>query len=314
MKFIIFICFLLSGTITQAHELEILFYRAPSPIKWNTPGNLVRSMAKNLVAKVDGENYPHPISHVNIRLHCDSHQEIYRGMTSVKSNASYLRDFFVQGSSLDTMIINQRGRSYTKQEILYWLPRLRERGYARSLKIKLNSEQCHRAEQYLADYAKTGLQRIYGGLRSDPLRGEGAGCSAFAVSILRVLQILPDSVAHQWQRKIRIPLELLSSQYRSSAISFFDYLRGDDWSWANSGNPHILLKFWDPELMFRWAKDNPTWDVRHLAVPNTPFFAWDKKSFFKTVRYHSNNVKRLLTDEELLNRTNRKCRNFRPCF
>lgn len=315
MNFLIFVCIYLSCSISKAHELELLFYRAPSPIKWDTPGNLVRSMARNLTAKVGGENYPHPISHVNVKLHCDSHQTIYRGMTSVKSNAEYLKDFFIQRSSLDIMLINQKGRSYTKREIEHWLPRLRKWGFVRSLKIKLNDEQCLRAERYLEAYAQTGLQGIYGGLYSDPLLGEGAGCSAFAVSVLRILNLLSNDVASKWQRKIRVPLELLSSRYRNSAISFFDYLRGDDWNWSDPKDPHVLLKFWDPELMFRWAKNNPTWDVRHLATPNTPFFAWNKTVFLKTVRYHSNNLKRLLTDDELLDKNDGgNCQNFSPCF
>lgn len=274
----------------------------------------MRSMVRNQSMKVDGETYPHSISHVNIRLQCDSEPSIFWGMTSVKSNKSYLRDFIIEGSSLDTMLINQRGRSYTKTEILYWLPRLQNLGYVRSLKILLNGEQCQRAQRYLKLYAQSGLGSIYGGLRSDPLRGEGAGCSAFAVSLLRILNLLPVSVAEKWQRELLIPLELLSHWEKRSRISFLGFLRGRDRSWAKPGEPQIHLKFWDPELMYRWAKKTLTvWDARSEEVPKSPFFTWDRKTFTNTVRYHYNNRARLLSKEEVVNPSTGRCRNFRPC-
>ncbi|MGZ3818625.1 MAG: hypothetical protein ACXVCR_18260, partial [Bdellovibrio sp.] len=171
----ILILIFLSGLSVSAHELELIFYRTPSPLNWASPGKLIRSMMFNEEQKIDGEKYPHPISHVNIRLQCDSEPPIFQGMTSVKSSGSYLRDLIFKGSSLDIMLINQKGRSYTKREILYWLPRLQKLGYSRSLRIHLNEGQCHRAKRYLELYKQSGLVHIYGGLRSDPLRGEGAG-------------------------------------------------------------------------------------------------------------------------------------------
>lgn len=310
---IFFLCFY-TGNQSLAHELELFFYRAPSPLDWNSPGKLVRSMMRNQSAKLDGENYPHPISHVNIRLQCDSEPAIFRGMTSVKTNNSYLRDFLVEGSSLDMMLINQKGRSYTKNEILYWLPRLQKLGYVRSLKVLLNQEQCLRAQRYLQLYTETGLGKIYGGLRSDPLRAEGAGCSAFAVSVLRILNLLPSSVAKSWQRELAIPFELLSHWEKRASISFLEFLWGRDRSWAKPNEPQIHLKFWDPERMYLWAKKPLTvWDARSKKTPKDPFFTLNRDTFLNTVFYHYNNRERLLSREEIFNPSSGRCRNFRPC-
>lgn len=314
MKFSLLFLSLLFNSISYADELELIFYRAPSPLNWSSPGNLVRSMTQNLQAQVDGETYPHPISHVNLRLQCGSQPAIYRGMTSVKSNAAYLWDFVIQGSSLDTLLINQKGRSYSKEEILYWLPRLRSRGYVRSLRILLNPGQCARASAYLQLYKKTGLHNIYGGLRSDPQHGEGAGCSAFAVSVLQVLNLFPRTVAQEWQRELRIPLNLLSSQEQRARISFLGYLRGKDRPWAQPDEKHIHLKFWDPERMFRWAGNKgKIWDAREGRIPQTPLFPWDQKTLIQTVRYHFENRRRLLSREEISDTSSRYCRNFQPC-
>lgn len=314
MRGLFFFTLLLFAISSPAHQLELLVYRAPQPIDWSSPGNLVRSMMRNQTFKVDGKPYPHTISHVNLRLQCGSEPPLYRGMTSIKSNASYLWDFIIQGSSLDTLLINQKGRSYTQEEILKWLPRLKELGYVRTFKILLNPEQCHRAQKYLHLYQETGLGNIYGGLRSDPLKGQGAGCSAFVVSLLQVLNLAPDKMLRHWRRELAIPLELLSSQEKRARISFLGYLRGRDRGWATSREEKIQLLFWDPELMFKWIGGSmKTWDARSARTPHSPFFAFDRRTHLKTVSYHYHHRKRLLTKEEILNISSLKCRNFQVC-
>lgn len=296
-----------------ADHLDLLIYRAPEPLDWQSPGRLVRSMTKNLSAKVDGKDYPHPISHVNIRLQC-RHETIFRGMTSIKSNGAYLWDFLVKGVSLDTMLINQSGRSYSEKEILTWLKPLTEKGYVRQLRLLLNSNQCARLRRYVDLYQSTGLINIYGGLRSDPLLGQGAGCSAFAVSFLRILGLDSASLRKNWQRSLRIPLELLSVKHDRARISFLGYLRGKDRPWASSAEEHIVLKFWDPEKMYHWIKGPyREWDVRDYAVPTAPLLPWSREVFENTVQYHFANRRRLLTKEEVINTSPKTCRNFQKC-
>ncbi|AHZ84367.1 hypothetical protein Bb109J_c1675 [Bdellovibrio bacteriovorus] len=297
-----------------ADHLDLLIYRAPEPLNWQSPGRLVRSMTRNLNAKVDGKDYPHPISHVNIRLQCGRERPVYRGMTSIKSNGAYLWDFLVKGVSLDTMLINQTGRSYSEQEILSWLKPLIEKGYARQFRLILNSDQCARLRRYVDLYHTTGLINIYGGLRSDPLLGQGAGCSAFAVSFLRILGLDSENLRKAWQRKLRIPLELLSVKHERARISFLGYLRGQDRPWASTHEEHIVLNFWDPEKMFHWVGDPyREWDVRGHPAAAKPLLPWSREVFKNTVQYHFDNRRRLLTKEEVQNTSSKTCRNFQKC-
>ncbi|KHD87927.1 MAG: hypothetical protein OM95_11690 [Bdellovibrio sp. ArHS] len=328
--------FFLAVPTVAANELELLFYRAPSPLNWTSPGNLVRSTFKNLNAKVAGKTYPHGISHVNVRLQCADKPSVYRGMTSKKSNVSYLWDFLVEGKSLDTLLINVKGRFYTKEEILDWLPRLKARGYVRSFKILLNESQCARAERYLKMYESLELQNLYGGLRSLPLQGEGAGCSAFAVSFLQILDLFPPEIDEYWQRRLYIPLELLSNSERRARIGSIGFLRGKDRAWAKPSEKHIVVDFWDPERMFQWhaamvanqsqlpaymrvEKDSGSpyakliWDARGYPTPESYFFQYRRAVLDKTVSYHLKNRERLLTQEEVLDHSSRECRNFSVC-
>lgn len=318
------------------NELELIFYRAPSPLNWSTPGSLVRSTFQNLKFKVGSHPYPHGISHVNVRLQCGKKASVYRGITSKKSDFSYAWDFLIEGKALDTFLINVKGRFYTEKEIRSWLPTLKSKGYVRTLKILLNESQCARAERYLSMYEDLGLQNIYGGLRSLPLQGEGAGCAAFAVSFLQILDLFPVEIDEYWKRRLYVPLEILSTQERRARISALGYMRGKDRRWALPSEKHIVLDFWDPEKMFQWQAqmlsrktqlpaymswekdpgniyERLVWDARNYLTPTTYFFQYRRGVLEKTVNYHIKNRERLLTQEEVLDHSSQVCRNFSVC-
>ncbi|MNJ96803.1 hypothetical protein D3C87_145360 [compost metagenome] len=319
-----------SGSWAQADELELIFYRAPKPLNWTSPGVLVRGALDNMKHKVSGEDYPHSISHVNIKLQCGQEEALYRGMTSDKSNASYAWDFFLKRISMDVLMINVPGRFYTKKEILHWLPRLKRKGYVRSLKIAINPEQCARAKGYLSLYEKLRLQKIYGGLRSDPLRGEGAGCSAFAVSFLQVLGLFPEEIDQAWRRELKISEELITTSSRKATIGVLGFGQGKNRPWVRSRERYVTLSFWDPELMFKWAGDmarsgrlpsksegpfiSVQWDARGQAMASGPVFPWSEKIMEWTVGYHRKNTSRLLTLREARNQDPGRCRLFQPCY
>ncbi|WP_413944698.1 hypothetical protein [Bdellovibrio sp. HCB-162] len=334
--FIAGLCLFLVSSLAFANELELIFYRAPEPLNWETPGSLVRSAYRNMKARVNGHSYPHAISHVNVRLQCGNEPSIYRGMTSVRSNLSYVWDFAFKGVALDAFMMNVKGRSYTEEEVLSWLGTLKQQGYVRSLKLILNSDQCARVQRYIHLYEELRLNEVYGGLRSLPHYGQGAGCSAYAVSFLQILDFFPPSLDQSWKRKLKVPLELLSSKTRSARIGFFGYLRGKDRPWASDKEPHTVLEFWDPDLMYAWVgniirekKNFPTnmwpekdpnspfqrvvWDVRSYPTSTKYFFAYRRGTLDNTVDYHIRNRGRLMTDEELLNKTPRTCRLFQSC-
>ena len=313
----------LSSSIAHAHELELLFYRAPKPLNWSTPGELVRSAYHNsfrMIGHWEGDQYrydiyPHSISHVDVKLQCDDEAPIYTGMTSDRSDLNYAWDLMVRGRALETFLIDVKGRFYQEAEILKWLPLLKQQGYVRSLRIQINQEQCYRAKDYLRRYKDLQINTIYGGLRSDPLLGQGAGCAAFAVSFLQILNIFPIELAQYWQRTLKVPIRLLSSTSRKADIGFWGYLRGQNARWAKNNEPQTIISFWDPEMMYTWVgpKNITTWDVRQQPVPTSPYFKMSSLNIQKNQKHHSLRLNQLLSEAELRNGTWYECKRFGYC-
>ncbi len=223
--------------------------------------------------------YPHAISHVNVVLRGPSQNPIVRGMNLATSHLGYLYRFLIKGSSLDTLIINLPGRFMDEAQVWEQLEVLKPNGYVESLCLKLTPQQARRVQDYFQSYEEFQLHQIYGALASDPLKGEGAGCSAFAMSVLEVLGLLSEELRNAWGRELRIPVELMSSQTKRARVGFLGFILGQNPRWSDL-NPCYVLKFWDPEKMYDWCKKEKVHpQMSGLTVdPKTQTLLWDVRS------------------------------------
>ncbi len=344
---------LASADVASAYELELIFYRAPTPLDWSTPGSLVRGSYQNIGAKVkqvfrndqsEGNVqqdlkqviYPHSISHVNVKVQCGAAPAVYSGMTGTKSSFDYGWDLVIEGMGLDTLLVPTAGRYVRQKDVLAMLPLLEEQGYIRKLKLKLNPAQCGALQNYMSIYDQYGLARVYGGLRSDPLLGQGAGCSAFGVSFLRVLNALEPDFQKYWKRQLNLPMRLLSSDSRTADFGFVSYLRGINERWAVPGEDQVRVDFWDPERMFNWVENVITgqtqfahdlwieddienrpitvvWDISDRPQPSKWPFLLPPKQLEMNARFHFENRDLMYTKEHLRNENIHECREFGVC-
>lgn len=233
------------------NELEFLVYRAPRRLDWSSPGSLTRSMFWNSWFKIGDLYYPHGISHLNIKLKCGSDRPQYMGMAGTNPTFDYLKDFIINGSSLDVLLRSTSGKFYEEKEILSWLPVLSEIDFVRSIRFVLSPFQCEKLQKYVEEFTEHGMNQIYGGLLADPLNGEGGGCSAFGMSFLRVLG-LPEDDFRDWRREVNLPIDLIATETKSVQKGFLSFLTYEDGSWAKNSDSFLKIRFWDPQLIFDW--------------------------------------------------------------
>lgn len=210
------------------------------------------------LAFTNGASHPHTIGHINIGVSCASGESFYGGTTSLKSNGDYLREILFQGAALETLVLDVDGRFYTKQEIFEMLPRMRDAGHVHELSFLISEHNCHRLLEYVSLFRARGLNHIYGGLDSDPLAGEGAGCAAFGTSFLEVIGLYDDQFDQVWKRTLRIPKKYMNTSSSSAKRGFWSFvLWGYDGAWSKEGanQAYQKIEFWDPELIFEWIEE-----------------------------------------------------------
>lgn len=237
----------LSITPAGVNRVSLLLYRASNKIDWNTPGQMVRVAIRNTVM-VD----PSPLSHVDVAIECAGRPARLTGMARVKTFDFY-RKLLFGGLSLDLLTASYPGREIERHEVLQELSRELDRDNVRVVRFDIQPETCARLESYHDEYRERGFTKTYAGFRSNPFRGEGAGCAAYAISFLRVAGVMDDELKGEWTRHLSVPTRLITTSERRADTGFWGFLFGKDESWAKPGEPSEELTVFDPEKIFDWV-------------------------------------------------------------
>jgi len=249
LKWALFALFVIP--VASADELSLHLFRSPLGINWKTPWSLATSTLLNQVAPV-GDKRAFSISHVFVEVKCDSTGEhIYRGMTSVTTTEE--RDLlFRQKYGLGIMFHTYKGLYEKDQAILDDMAPYEGSKRKAILTYKISASTCERLIRYAHEYEQLGYGNMYSGLQADPLKREGAGCSAFAVSFLRVGGLM-SGFEQEWQQTLAVPKRLVGGPLTGSEVRLSRIIARPGIRW-NKSEPHIPLVAWDPELMHQWVQ------------------------------------------------------------
>lgn len=242
---------LFSVSTVLADEVSLHLFRSPLGINWKTPWSLATSTLLNQVAPV-GDKRAFSISHVFVEVKCDSTGEhIFRGMTSATTTEE--RDLlFRQKYGLGIMFHTYKGLYEKDQAIIDDMTPYEGSKRKAILTYKISPSTCERLIRYANEYEQLGYGNMYSGLQADPLKREGAGCSAFAVSFLRVGGLM-SGFEHEWQQTINVPKRLVGGPLTGAKVNLSRIIARPGIRW-NKSEPHIPLTAWDPELMHKWVQ------------------------------------------------------------
>lgn len=239
-------------------ELTLYFIEPPTPLDWQTPSALTLSFQKANAADDTGA----PIGHIAVDLNCNSNQatpavRIFDGMTMADSSEVW--DALDKGRALGVLIDNYTGMfhgdSYQEQIKEYSCNKatLNAEGKSRLsfLNIKIKPSTCERLVSYYQEYRQRGLDKVYGGLNTNPFSGDprGASCSVFGMSFLEVAGLYSQEFDKEWNRYLRIPEELMGTP--ASPISIIKVVMQGH-RWASDDQPGVTVKIPDPALMHKW--------------------------------------------------------------
>lgn len=241
---------LLFSVHVQADELKFHLMRSPVGVSWATPWKLTMSILKNQIAPV-GKKRAYSISHVFVEVKCDSTgKHILRGMTSEGSTEE--RDLvFKQKYGFGTMFHTYKGMLEKEEQVLTGLAPYAGHKRRAELAIKVSPETCERLVDYAEEYEELGYGKMYSGLQADPLKREGSGCSAFAVSFMRVGGLM-DDFTNEWKEVIDIPRRFIGGPMTGNKVNIITLISKPFARWNNK-EAHVHLEAWNPEAMHAWV-------------------------------------------------------------
>ena len=251
----------------------LTFYFIPSPhgVDWKSPRSTLISNLKNQLSLM-----PRKLGHVNVELSRAGKIEELTGMYSPRMDS--IQQILLKGAGFGVMWHSFPGALEKKEDLLEELPAYIKVGRLSFLRLKISLSVFDRLKNYLTDYQELNVQKNYG-LANRPLHKEGAGCTAFAVSFLDAVDLLPD-VRNQWRVELNVPERLIGSPLRGQyvPISRIAFTK----NWAEPTEKYKNIVFWDPDKMHNWVLRNTNLtvdrapghflDVSTVEVHNSPLW------------------------------------------
>ena len=273
MKILLFTFFLMARVWAGSnHQLTLYFVPSPKGLDWSSPSSLAISALKN---KLSFE--PHFMGHVWVELNCENQHEL-TGMTS--KTFDYLNQLLVEQRGLGVFYHSFEGKLEEKKDIEAELKPFLQSGYINFTRFLLNDKQCSRALTYLKEFREMNVGRYYG-LANRPRYGEGAGCSAFAVSFPDVLDILDHDMKMSWSNSVNIPLKYAGPPLTEEGVGLLSVVFNAG-SWASEKEKHKKLTYWSPDRMHEWVKNKvntPTAGMSVLQMENSRGIVIDKSHY-----------------------------------
>lgn len=239
----------------QTYQLTLLLYRPFQKIDWNSPGSVVRSLVKNKIVKRDRFF----MSHVDIQLIKNNEVIIQAGMRR-KENFDFYKKLLLGHYGMELMTEVYPGELVSTKRVQQNIVLAEKQSRLKKIHFQLNEKTFQRLEKYFEEYKNLNYDRYYSGFLSNPFKGEGAGCAAFAISFLKVAGILEEKYISEWSHQIHVSKNLYSKDAPESYINIWGYLFGKNAEWLQTPSEQSYsMTVFDPQLIYDWVeKRSPT--------------------------------------------------------
>jgi len=250
---------------------QLTIYVIPSKVKydWSSPRTLYKSFIKNYKRNLFTKK-GYLLGHAFIALRSPRlEEEIVTGMRSADRNEQ--KNMLLKAHyGLAVLGADMAGKMEQSDDLEKMIGKYSRKGRLAFMDFLVSDEAMDRMIRYLQSYksyfneeGRHGAR--YGGAFWPRYKGEGAGCSAFAVSFLDLAGLLTEEF-EEWLVSIDIPMELIGGPYNhDNEVRLKDIRRAHAWANPDSvkRNNYEHIEIFDPFLMYEWIEDN--WQEQAIA-------------------------------------------------
>lgn len=190
-----------------------------------------------------------PLGHVAVELVKDG-DTLLTGMVADR-NKEFFRSLFREKSGLGILFKIIDGHLEEKSALGAEIYKRTISGRIAFLRFHINDSSYYYMREYIDSFRVLGYDQLYNGL-NEPRHGAGAGCSAFGMSFLELINALDPDYTRSWLRDVPVPDRLIGAPLSELRVGvekvFFSF------GWAKDKTPHTHIRLYDPDLMYRWIE------------------------------------------------------------
>lgn len=261
----VFTCLNFGAVFSQKNECDnhITIYAMPSlyPLNWESPASLYNSMYSCYLKTIlTSDNYL--LGHLAVRIESKLLQEpIYMAMSSSnpKEKIEYV---FKEKIGFAILGAAMQGRLETREEIQHKLEKYARRKKLAFISFRVNENAIKKMLDFIDVFSlkegeKLPRSSYYGGAFWPRYYNEGAGCSAFALALLDVANILP-SKANDWLIRRKIPMTLIGGKFNNNKKIKASLIRNTKEWYKESGREsvdYVSFQIYDPSVIYKWIRE-----------------------------------------------------------
>lgn len=240
------------------HELTIYVIRSVGPIDWSSPSTLYKSYIKAYVSHVFRKSMT-LTGHLFIKLSTPLLEEpLYAGMTTPSRKERRIL-VFKEKIGLGVLGASMKSKLEHKNDLIKKIDYFSGKNEIAFITYHLNEQSARRIIDFYNGFtSKTSLNNIpsdyYGGAFWPRYENEGAGCSAFGISMLDAIGIL-DEESKSWIRNVNIPMNLVGGKFNEMQKVSGRKVRKTTYWHDGSGIKEVdfvPFSIYDPSLMYDW--------------------------------------------------------------
>lgn len=247
LSFIFFIFFFYS---TTAQHLTLYVIPPPEPLDWSSPNHLLKSLMKNNFNPVKNKFKPFPrraMGHVFVELVINQ-DTIVTGMAGDNWHNFY-KAFLNKKEGLGVLFETYPGHLETTSSLQGELEMRAEKGKLGFIRYYLAEETLVYLKDYIDSFKYYGFDKKYNGLNK-PLEGMGAGCSAFAMSFLELINAMDPIRSQEWIVEVQVPNKIIGAPLFERKVHPIKVLFS--YKWATERHDHTHLFLFEPQLIYNW--------------------------------------------------------------
>lgn len=253
MKKLLILPLLITSFELQAAEVTLYAINSPKRLDWSTPRSLLTSTVKNYIRLGNGTGSRHKIGHAYLGFKCDGQEEVISGMTSGPGFGAK-QSLFQEKVGLSVIITDNPGAFQGHDESSKDISDFMDSWRINALKVKISNEKCLKLQEWYLEYS--GQEKfIYGGVDKRPLRGEGAGCTAYAMSYFEYADIDFAFFNTKFLRTIFLPRELVGGEAGDKREVALKTILKNRTNLSLENSESLRVDLYDPNDMFYWIQD-----------------------------------------------------------
>lgn len=246
------------GVCTQIHEISIIVVPTNKPISWVSPASLYKSMLSNYFNSLLIKNH-YLLGHLAVMINSPLLSDtIFTGMVA-ENRIEQTKMFFKDKIGLGILGATMKGKLESKDELQHKLKSYRQNNNLAYITFRVNDIALNKMLTFIELFSaplgtNSAACNYYGGSFWPLYAHEGAGCSAFGLALLDLVNIMPDE-AQEWQVRVNIPMSLIGGDFnKGKKVKLREIRNTKEWSSGNGleNVDYVPFKIYDPSLIYNW--------------------------------------------------------------